>query len=85
MGEKKKFDRPVLVQLSADGPYRIGFITQEHFTVDSFELTAVYCPHSYNFSGNLFLVDASRVYPMDMDPSQAMRLIVSGGVSQTGK
>ena len=85
VGEKKKFDRPVLVQLSADGPYRIGFITQEHFKVDSFELTAVYCPHSYNFSGNLFLVEANRVYPMDMDPSQAMRLIVSGGVSQTGK
>ena len=71
-------------RLSADGPFRIGFITQEHFTVDSFELTAVYCPHSYNFSGNLFLVDPTRVYPMDMDPSQAMRLVVSGGVSQTG-
>ena len=84
VGEKKKFDRPVLVQLSADGPFRIGFITQEHFTVNSFELTAVYFPHSYNFSGNLFLVDPTRVYPMDMDPSQAMRLVVSGGVSQTG-
>tara|TARA_B100000963_G_C22540110_1_gene631770 strand:+ start:74 stop:643 length:570 start_codon:yes stop_codon:yes gene_type:complete len=85
VGEKKKFDRPVLVQLSADGPFRIGFITQENFVVNSFELTAVYCPHSYNFSGNLFLVDTSRVHPVDIDPSQAMRLIVSGGVSQTGK
>ncbi len=81
VGEKKKFNSPVLVQLSADGPYRIGFITQEDFTTKEHQLTAVYCPHSYNFSGNLFLVEPHRVSPLSMDPAQAMRLIVSGGVS----
>jgi uncharacterized membrane protein len=83
VGEKKKFNRPVLVQLSEDGPYRIGFITQENFSPNEHKLTAVYCPHSYNFSGNLFLVEPSRVHPLAMDPAQAMRLIVSGGVSQS--
>jgi uncharacterized membrane protein len=45
------------------------------------EYVAVYCPHSYNFSGQLHLVLASRVRPLDAASADAMAFVVSGGVS----
>ena len=41
----------------------------------------VYIPHSYNFSGNLFIVQRVNVQALDMDSSAAMKLAVSGGVA----
>jgi len=42
---------------------------------------AVYLPQSYNFAGNLIIVDREQVTPMSADPGEVMKLIVSGGVS----
>jgi len=39
-------------------------------------------PHSYNFSGNLFFVDASRVEKIQIDATLYMKFIVSGGVTE---
>jgi uncharacterized membrane protein len=42
----------------------------------------VYCPHSYNFSGNLFLVPRENITPLpEFKSSDAMKFIVSGGVT----
>ena len=44
----------------------------------------VYIPHSYNFSGNLFVVEKKYITPIDTDTptSEIMKLIVSGGVAE---
>lgn len=84
VGEKKKFNKPVKVQFNDAGLIRFGFITQE--SMDNFGLDseiAIYCPHSYNFSGNLYIVNSKAVTPIDIDPADFMRFIVSGGVTGT--
>ena len=82
VGKKKKFNRPVVVNL-VDGVDRIGFVTTDDLSLLGIEnKIAVYCPHSYNFSGNLFLVDAGRVTPLNINSSDAMKFAVSAGVTQ---
>ncbi|MFM9060378.1 MAG: hypothetical protein ACKOQP_01775 [Bacteroidota bacterium] len=41
---------------------------------------AVYFPHSYNFSGNVFVVRRSQTLPVDAASADFMKFIVSGGV-----
>ncbi|MAL17116.1 MAG: hypothetical protein CL670_06040 [Balneola sp.] len=85
VGDKKKFTKPVYVEFSEPaGMKRFGFITQEslaHFGLDG--EVAVYCPHSYNFSGNLYIVPKDKVTLIKTDPTNFMRFIVSGGVTKT--
>ena len=86
VGDQKKFDKPVLVQLDEGSSiYKLGFITQESFDEPELEgLISVYLPHSYNFSGNQFLVPLSRIKPLNIPGSKAMKFIVSGGVQPFG-
>ena len=83
VGEKRRFDKPVSLDLSADGGVRlVGFVTQESLGhLGMTEYVAVYCPHSYNFSGQLHLVLATRVRALDVASADAMAFVVSGGVS----
>ena len=82
VGDKKKFNRPVIVTLT-DGVDRLGFITEPDLSFLGLpDRVAVYCPHSYNFSGNLFLVDPVRISPVNINPSDAMKFAVSAGVTQ---
>lgn len=81
VGDKKKFNNPVLVELG-DGIFKPGFITQEDLTRLHLEgMVAVYCPHSYAFSGNIFIVTRSKIKPMDGNSTDVMKFIVSGGVT----
>jgi uncharacterized membrane protein len=85
VGDKKKFNKPVYVELTEPaGMKRLGFITQNslsHFGLEND--VAVYCPHSYNFSGNLYIVPKEKVTPIKTDATNFMRFIVSGGVTKT--
>jgi uncharacterized membrane protein len=81
VGDQKKFNKPVLVTF-IEGVDRIGFVTEEN--LDKIGITnrvTVYCPHSYNFSGNLFLVDPAKVKPLNVSPADAMKFAVSAGVT----
>ena len=81
VGNKKRFNEPVLVRL-VDGVERVGFVTSKDLSLLNLEnRVAVYCPHSYNFSGNLFLVNPEFVTPLDIEPSDAMKFAVSAGVT----
>lgn len=83
-GEHKSFDKPVLVELIKDGPKAIGFVTKE--TLDKLKIlghVAVYLPQSYNFAGQTLIVPKNRVKPLDINPADAMKFIVSGGVSDS--
>jgi uncharacterized membrane protein len=82
VGEKKKFSSPVIVQMS-ESMFRLGFITQESMAIlGEPDLVAVYFPHSYNVSGNVFLVKKEKVKPLTgVKSSEVMKFMVSGGVS----
>ncbi len=84
VGNKKSFNQPVMVLMSHETKiYKLGFITKEDLSqVGIKDLVAVYFPHSYNFSGNLFLVQRDSITPLpDFKSSDAMKFIVSGGVT----
>jgi uncharacterized membrane protein len=42
---------------------------------------AVYLPHSYNFSGDLYIVPRENVTPVQASGTAIMKFIVSGGVT----
>jgi len=72
----------VVIDFGVPGVKRLGFITQKSLLDLGLEdEVAVYCPHSYNFSGNLYIVDKMHVKPIKKDPATFMKFVVSGGVS----
>ena len=81
-GEKKSFDKPVLVELMPAGPKAVGFITRKSMEFLSLaDHVAVYFPQSYNFAGSVLIFPAEQVKPLDVDSAEVMAFIVSGGVS----
>jgi len=87
VGQKKSFSRPVLVKLNRESDIeKLGFITNEdleQLDIRSGKI-AVYLPHSYNFSGNLYIVPIENVTPIKAHTSDVMKFIVSGGVTDIG-
>ena len=83
VGEKRRFDKPVLVAPFASGEARaLGFITQETLTsMGMLEHVAVYLPQSYNFAGSLLIFPTSAVTVLDAESADVMAFIVSGGVT----
>lgn len=84
VGKDKKFTEPVLVKVSKDADLeKLGFITQHDLSKMgiSENKVAVYLPHSYNFSGNLFIVPIENVRPIDAPPTEVMKFIVTAGVT----
>lgn len=85
IGNKKKFNRPVLVVTNIQTNIKeMGFITQDDLRSIGFgkDHVAVYFPVSYSFSGRLLIVPAELVKPLDIPASDAMKFIVSGGVTE---
>lgn len=88
VGQQKKFDRPVLVKMYENAEVqKLGFLTQEDLKDIGVvgKKVAVYLPHSYAFSGNLFVVPAANVEPINAKPADVMKFIVSGGVTKLGE
>jgi uncharacterized membrane protein len=85
VGEKRRFNKPVLVKMGKDAEIsRIGFITQETLTdvgIDN-TMVAVYFPFSYSFAGELIIVPRVNVSPLNVSGTDAMKFIISGGVTE---
>jgi uncharacterized membrane protein len=83
VGKEKKFHRPVLVLFNEENDiWKMGFVTQNSLANLGLEdKAAVYFPHSYNFSGELYIVPVKRIKPLMIPPAEAMKFVVSGGVS----
>ena len=82
VGGKRKFDKPVAVEINPHGLKVFGFLTADSFDDPLLEdHVAVYLPESYNFAGNLIVVPRARVWPLDADGAEFMAFIVSGGVT----
>lgn len=82
VGDDKKFSEPVVVEVNETGLKKIGFLTQKDLSKIGYPGdVAVYFPLSYSFAGQLCLVDSNKVKPLNMSASDAMKFIISGGVS----
>ena len=82
VGDEKKFNEPVLVEVNEFGLKKVGFLTQKDLTGIGLEgQVAVYFPYSYSFAGQLVIVESSKVKPLPMTGSEAMKFVVSGGVT----
>jgi len=85
VGQKRRFNKPVLVKVSVDGALeKIGFVTNEDLSELGIKekKIAVYLPHSYAWSGNLFIVPAENVTPIDASATDVMKYIISAGVTK---
>jgi len=85
VGKKKGFNQPVLIKLYENSTIeRIGFITNEDLNSLNIKegRVLVYLPHSYAFSGQLFIIERSYITPIDSSSSEIMKLIISGGVTE---
>src|SRR5580693_563008 len=83
-GNKRKFNKAVLVSVMAEDVWQVGFITQEELhEFDLQEYVAVYVPQSYAFAGHLYFVKRDRVRVLtDISSTDAMKFAISGGVTE---
>lgn len=83
VGEKRSFDKPVLVQLFAGGHARaFGFVTKESLDqLGRSEFVTVYMPQSYHFAGQLYVFPSAVVERLEASSADVMAFIVSGGVT----
>jgi uncharacterized membrane protein len=84
VGNKKKFDKPVLVKVSHQLDMEmIGFITDTDLQElgDGIEgKVAVYFPMSYSFAGHMMIVPSKNVKPIDRNAVDVMKYTMSGGI-----
>lgn len=85
VGDKRRFDKPVAIEMAPGGPRALGFVTVESLALLGMPgRVGVYLPQAYNFAGQLLLVDREKVEPLSLDSGQLMTFIVSGGLSGRG-
>jgi uncharacterized membrane protein len=82
VGDKKKFNKPVLVKAAEGDIELLGFITEENLELlGEKNKVAVYIPQAYNFAGNLIIVPSSNVKRVNAGAEEIMTFIVTGGLS----
>jgi len=83
VGEEKKFNEPVLVEVGSSGLKKIGFLTRKDMAnIGLPGEVAVYFPYSYSFAGQVVIVPADKVKHIDKSASDVMKFIISGGVTE---
>ena len=83
VGKERKFNKPVLVLVNKSlGLEKLGFLTEEDLSrIEENDKVAIYFPHSYNWSGELFLVPRELIRPVEIPPAEVMKFIISAGVA----
>ncbi len=84
VSQDKKFNKPVLVKFShLNNLEKIGFITDEDLSVFKIkDKVTVYFPHSYNFSGEMYIVPKDNITPLNIPTHQVMKYVVTSGVAK---
>lgn len=88
LGEKKSFSKVVLVTLPGTDIKSMGFITAEN--LDSLysplqDYIAVYIPQTFQVAGFTFLIPREQVELIDVPSEEAMKFILSGGMTSVNK
>jgi uncharacterized membrane protein len=82
VGNKRRFNQAVLVNVFSDEVWLVGFLTDEdagNFNLGA-KFVSVYVPQAYNVAGQLYLVKRERVKLVDNHtPADVMKYAVSGG------
>ncbi|MEJ5301817.1 MAG: DUF502 domain-containing protein [Bacteroidales bacterium] len=84
VGQQRRFTEPVLVRVDdATEADRIGFVTSRDLSMLGLPegRVAVYFPSSYTVLGELLIMPASRIRPLDIAPAEVMKYVISGGVT----
>lgn len=83
VGKEKKFNQPVLVKVNLNSDLeKLGFVTEVNLEMlDEKDKVAVYFPHSYNFSGELFIVPKGNIKYLNVNSSDVMKFVVSAGLT----
>jgi uncharacterized membrane protein len=82
VGEEKKFSEPVLVSVNEFGLKKVGFLVQKDLSKLNLPgEVAVYFPFSYSFAGQVVIISADKVKPIDRNAAEMMKFVISGGVS----
>jgi len=82
VGEEKKFNEPVLVEVSP-GVKKIGFLTQRDLSILGLPgEVVVYFPFSYSFAGQVMIVSADKIKHIDKSAADIMKFVISGGVTE---
>ena len=87
VGEKRRFDKPVLVELFPGGHANVlGFVTQETLSQLGREsMVSVYVPQSYHWAGQVYVFPAKVIQRLDASSAAVMAFIVSGGVAEIAR
>lgn len=83
VGNKKKFNQPVLVKVSDQLDMEmIGFVTDTDLSVlgDISGKVAVYFPMSYSFAGHMMIVPVKNIRRLERNAVDIMKYTVSGGI-----
>jgi uncharacterized membrane protein len=84
LGEKKSFSKVALVTFPGTAMKSIGFVTAEDLQ-DFYEpfkdCIAVYVPQTFQVAGFTYLIPKENVEFIDMKPEDAMKFILSGGLT----
>jgi len=82
VGEEKKFNEPVLVEINEFGLKKVGFLVQKDLAKIGLPGdVAVYFPLSYSFAGQVVIIPAEKVKLIDKSAADMMKFVISGGVS----
>ncbi len=81
-GKGTGFNKVVAVNFPELGYKRVGFMTQDDaaFMHDGLEQVVVYLPHSFQVSGNMFIVPRKNVELLDIPKETAIKMIMSAGI-----
>lgn len=86
--DKKRKDLRRVVVAEFGGARAIGFVTRESVAElkgmpQTEGLVAVYFPMSYQIGGYTLYLPRSRLTPIDLGVEEAMRIVLTGGISNT--
>lgn len=84
LGEKKSFSKVALVTLPGSQMKSMGFLTAENlneFYMPLSQYVAVYIPQTFQVAGFTFLIPKDQVEIIDVKPEDAMKFILSGGMT----
>ncbi|WP_312472728.1 DUF502 domain-containing protein [Neobacillus sp.] len=88
LGDKKSFSKVALVVIPGTDMRSLGFITSEQledFYSPLKEHVAVYIPQTFQVAGFTFLIPKDQVEIINVKPEDAMKFVLSGGMTSTAK
>lgn len=84
LGEKKSFSKVAIVTIPGTDVKTIGFITTEELEAFYYPLkdyVAVYVQQTFQIAGITLLIPNDQVEIIDVKPEDAMKFILSGGMT----